>query len=165
MIDKKDFKIGLRFNWDGERIERKEGDNSVTHIFPTGENSYYSITKKDEYPTTFTIAATEGGLIECLDDDAVRSIVMHIDDIAKYAHVAEDRPKSLPLKKLSDIQIVSNYAEDMATMRNVLLQISRWFKNGHKVLPLTLADPFNDECCNALYAYVYELMKKETEDE
>lgn len=165
MIDKKNVKKGLRFNWDGERIEKKESGDNVIHIFPTGEGGHYSISKKSEYPTTFTVVAIDDMLAECMDEDGVRSIVIHIDDIMKFAHVAEYRPKSLPLKSLSDICIVSSYAEDMATTRQVLLQISRWLRTGHKELPFTLAEPFNDECCNTLYAYIVELMKEECKDE
>lgn len=55
-------------------------------------------------------------------------------------------------------------AEDVATMEHVLLQLSRWFKTGHKELPVMKKDPFNNENANCLLNYIYGYMKEETEN-
>ncbi len=72
---------------------------------------------------------------------------------------------SMPIKvDIKDITVTSTYAEDVATMRQVLLQISRWFKTGHKELPFTFMAPFHDEMCNDMYEFIVELMKKESDE-
>lgn len=55
-------------------------------------------------------------------------------------------------------------AEDVATMEHVLLQLSRWFKTGHKELPVIKKDPFNNENANCLLNYICGCMKEETEN-
>lgn len=61
----------------------------------------------------------------------------------------------------SDMCVAFDNAQDVATMRQVLLQISNWFKSEHRSLPLTWESPFNDEICNMAYSVVFQLMKKE----
>ena len=39
-------------------------------------------------------------------------------------------------------------AQDVATMRHVLLQFSNWFRTDFKELPLFLKNPFMDDFCN-----------------
>ncbi len=73
---------------------------------------------------------------------------------------------SVPLKVEYDtVNLALHNAEDVATMRQVLLQISNWFKSKHKTLPFTLKDPFNDDTCNDMYGYIFDLMKDETKEE
>ncbi len=62
-----------------------------------------------------------------------------------------------------NIDSILDNAQDVAVMRYVLLQMSRWFKTDHKELPFTLIDPFHDGVCNDLYGLIFEKMKEETD--
>ena len=64
-------------------------------------------------------------------------------------------------------QVVDN-AQDVATMRYVLLQFYNWFKTDFKALPLISKDPFVDEVCNifasAIYDYMSDISKKQEQE-
>lgn len=59
-------------------------------------------------------------------------------------------------------------AQDVATMRYVLLQFANWFKTGFKVLPLIREDPFYDVTCNiftaAIFNYMSDITKKQKQE-
>lgn len=55
-----------------------------------------------------------------------------------------------------------NNAQDVAVMRNVLLQFSRWFRSGFKELPFLEADPFVDDWCNGMVRDIYGSMSEIT---
>lgn len=71
---------------------------------------------------------------------------------------------SVPLKvEFGESPLALRHAEDVATMRQVLLQITNWFKSNHGELPLILDNSFNDDICNTLLWAVVDFMKKEKE--
>lgn len=73
---------------------------------------------------------------------------------------------SVPLKlEFGESTLALHHAEDVATMRQVLLQITNWFKSNHRELPLILANPFNDDICNTLFWTVVDFMNDEKEGE
>ncbi len=65
----------------------------------------------------------------------------------------------------TDMCVAFDNVQDVATTRQVLLQISNWFKSKHRHLPLTWENPFNDEICNDAYSVVVQFMKDEREEE
>ena len=179
MIKEKDIKVGAKFCWDGERVDAsgigEEFSGYYLHQFGTDERDFsYAISNKSEYPTTFTIVGLDKiGNIECAINDDEMSIVMSKDDIMRFAHIADTESEelddegslSIPLKaEIGEVVLSLHHAEDVATMRQVLLQIINWFKTGHRKLPLTLAEPFNDSVCNDLYGTIFEWMKDEKEE-
>jgi hypothetical protein len=172
MIKEKDIKVGAKFCWDGEKMD-KNNAGTCTHILSTVRNGCYSFANKSEYPTIFTIVEMNDYEAECLVNEGAMSIVMSKDDIMRFAHIADaeeeelddDGSLSIPLKvEFGESTLALHHAEDVATMRQVLLQIVNWFKTGHRKLPLTLAEPFNDSVCNDLYGTIYEWMKDEKEE-
>lgn len=54
-------------------------------------------------------------------------------------------------------------AQDVAVMRQVLLQLSYWLNSGREKVPLTLESPFNDDACNSLYGLVIEKIKEDAD--
>lgn len=181
MIKEKDIKVGAKFCWDGERVNTSEIDKFngyYLHQFDTDATGFsYGLSNKSKYPTTFTIVGLDKiDNIECAINDGEMSIVMGKDDIMHFAHIAsteeeeleeelEEGTLSIPLKvEIGEVILSSHHAEDVATMRQVLLQIMNWFKTGHRKLPLTLAEPFNDSVCNDLYGTIFEWMKDEKEE-
>jgi hypothetical protein len=178
MIKEKDIKVGAKFCWDGERVDAsgigEEFSGYYLHQFGTDERDFsYAFSNKSEYPTTFTIVGLDKiDNIECAINDGEMSIVMGKKDIMRFAHLEDAEPEelhqgslSVPLKvEFGESTLALHHAEDVATMRQVLLQIVNWFKTGHRKLPLTLAEPFNDDVCNELYGTIFEWMKDEKED-
>lgn len=72
---------------------------------------------------------------------------------------------SVPLKvEFGEPTLALRHAEDVATMRQVLLQITNWFKSNHRELPLILDNSFNDDICNTLLWAVVDFMEKEKEE-
>lgn len=63
---------------------------------------------------------------------------------------------------MSLCQILDN-AQDVAVMRQVLLQLSYWLNSGRKKVPLTMESPFNDDVCNSLYGLVIEKIKEDAD--
>ncbi len=55
-----------------------------------------------------------------------------------------------------------NNAQDVAVMRNVLLQFSKWFRTDFKELPFLEADPFVDDWCNGMVRDIYGRMSEIT---
>lgn len=49
-------------------------------------------------------------------------------------------------------------ANDVAVMRNVLLQFSKWLRTDFKELPFMEADPFIDDWCNGMVRDIYDRM-------
>lgn len=178
MIKEKDIKVGAKFCWDGERVNASEIDKFngyYLHQFDTDATGFgYSLSNKSKYPTTFTIVGLDKiDNVECAINDGAMSIVMGKDDIIRFAHLEDAKDEepdeegslSIPLKaEIGEVILSLHHAEDVATMRQVLLQIVNWFKTGHRKLPLTLAEPFNDSVCNDLYGTIFEWMKDEKED-
>lgn len=176
MIKEKDIKVGAKFCWDGEKIVKD--DCACLHQFNAVSGGCYSFLNKSEFPTTFTVAGIDTmGNVECAINDGETSIVMGKDDIMRFAHIAgseeeeleeeldKESTLSIPLKtEIGEVILALHHAEDVATMRQVLLQIMNWFKTGHRKLPLTLAEPFNDSVCNDLYGTIFEWMKDEKEE-
>lgn len=71
----------------------------------------------------------------------------------------------VPVKiEVGESTLALHHAEDVATMRQVLLQISNWFKTDRRKLPLLLAEPFNDDTCNSLLDAIVDWMKDEKEE-
>ena len=177
MIKEKDIKVGAKFCWDGERVESSpigQFNGYYLHMIDTNnELACYTFSNKSKYPTTFTIVGigTEG-FIECAVNEGETSIVMEKNDIIRFAHIADTEAGELKEGSLSvplevgvgEITLSLHHAEDVATMRQVLLQIVHWFKTGHRKLPLTLEEPFNDSICNELYSIIYDWMKDEKEE-
>jgi hypothetical protein len=173
MIEEKDIKVGATFCWDGERIEMKDS-GFYLHLFDVSSGDFcYTFSNKSKYPTSFTIVGIdELDNVECAINDGETSIVMDKGDIMRSATLADVKAKelhkgslSVPLKvEFGESTLALHHAEDVATMRQVLLQIVNWFKTGHRKLPLTLTDPFNDSVCNDLYGTIFEWMKDEKED-
>lgn len=178
MIKEKDIKVGAKFCWDGERVDAsgigEEFSGYYLHQFGTDERDFsYAFSNKSEYPTTFTIVGLDKiDNIECAINDGEMSIVMGKKDIMRFAHLEDAEPEelhqgslSVPLKvEFGESTLALHHAEDVATMRQILLQIMNWFKTGHRKLPLTLRDPFNDDVCNELYGTIFEWMKDEKEE-
>lgn len=179
MIKEKDLNVGAKFCWDEERVDTSSISGYYVHQLCTDIKDYrYILTNKSEHPTTFTIVGIDTmGNVECAINDGETSITMGKMDIMRFAHIAgteeegleekldEESTLSIPLKVGIGEAILSlHHAEDVATMRQVLLQIHHWFKTGHRKLPLTLRDPFNDDVCNELYGAIFELMKDEKEE-
>ncbi len=170
MIKKEDIKIGLEFRWDKERIEVMD-DGRYGHYYETDSIPYF-LTNDSKFPTLFTISTNGGNTVTCSDCASIRVLVIKKDDIAEYAHIESTKEEeldegslSVPSKvKFDDMNLALHHAEDVATMRQILLQISRWFKTGHKELPFTFMAPFHDEMCNDMYEFIVELMKKESDE-
>ena len=170
MIEEKDIKVGVKFCWDGEKMGTDDG--ICLHQFNAASGDGYTFLNKSEHPTTFTIIDIDTmGNVECAINDGETSIVMEKNDIMRSAHIAgteaEELKKgalSVPLKvEIGESTLSLHHAEDVATMRQVLLQITNWFKSNHRELPLILADPFNDDICNTLVWAVVDFMKDEKE--
>lgn len=80
-----------------------------------------------------------------------------IEDVnPKYA---DYKPSDKPCDGLA--KAIDN-ANDVAVMRNVLLQFSRWFRSGFKELPFMEADPFVDDWCNGMVRDIYDRMSEIT---
>ena len=177
MIEEKDIKVGVKFCWDGERVESSpigQFNGYYLHMFDTSYKlACYTFSNKSEYSTTFTIVGISAeGFIECAVNEGETSIVMEKNDIMRFAHIAgteaEELKKgsvSVPLKvEIGESTLSLHHAEDVATMRQVLLQISKWFKTKHRELPFILAEPFNDDVCNSLLDMIVEYMKDGKEE-
>lgn len=178
MIKEKDINVGAKFCWDGERVDTGSISGYYEHQLCTDIKDYrYILINKSKYPTTFTIVGLDKiGNVECAISDGEKSIVMKKADIMRFAHIAGTEEEeleeelhegslSVPLKvEFGESTLALHHAEDVATMRQVLLQIMNWFKTGHRKLPLTLRDPFNDSACNDLYSAIFEWMKDEKEE-
>lgn len=175
MIKEKDIKVGTKFCWDGERVDTSSISGYYVHQFCTDIKDYrYILTNKSKYPTTLTIVGLDKiGNVDCAINDGETSIAMGKSDIMRFAHIAgteeeeldEEGSLSIPLKaEIGEVTLSLHHAEDVATMRQVLLQIVNWFKTGRRKLPLTLAEPFNDDVCNELYGTIFEWMKDEKEE-
>ena len=171
MIEEKNIKVGVKFCWDGEKMGMDDG--ICLHQFNAASGDWYTFLNKSEHPTTFTIAGIDTmGNVECAINDGETSIVMEKNDIMRFAHIAgteaEELKKSsatVPLEVgAGEITLSLHHAEDVATMRQVLLEISKWFKTKHRELPLILAEPFNDDTCNSLLEMIVEFMKGEKEE-
>lgn len=177
MIEEKDIKVGVKFCWDGERVESSPIGQFNGYYFHMLDTNYklacYTFSNKSEYPTTFTIVGIDTkGYIECAINDGETSIVMEKNDIMRFAHIADAKAKelhkgslSVPLKvEFGESTLALHHAEDVATMRHVLLEISKWFKTKHRELPFILAEPFNDDVCNSLLDMIVEYVKDEKEE-
>ena len=177
MIKEKDIKVGVKFCWDGERVESSpigQFNGYYLHMIDTNnELACYTFFNKSKYPTTFTIVGINTvGYIECAVNEGETSIVMEKNDIMRFAHIADTEAEELKEGSLSvplevgvgEITLSLHHAEDVATMRHVLLEISKWFKTGHRKLPFILAEPFNDDVCNSLLDMIIEYMKDEKEE-
>lgn len=171
MIEEKNIKVGAKFCWDGEKMGTDDG--ICLHQFNAASGDWYTFLNKSEHPTTFTIAGIDTmGNVECAINDGETSIVMEKNDIMRFAHIAgteagelHEDSATVPLEVgAGEITLSLHHAEDVATMRQVLLQIVHWFKTGHRKLPLTLEEPFNDSICNELYGVIYDWMKDEKEE-
>ena len=171
MIKEKDIKVGVKFCWDGEKMGTDDG--VCLHQFNAASGDWYTFFNKSEQPTTFTIVGIGAdGYIECAINEGETSIVMEKNDIMRFAHIAgteaEELKKgsvSVPLKvEFDESTLALHHAEDVATMRHALLEISKWFKTKHRELPFILAEPFNDDVCNSLLDMIVEYMKDEKEE-
>lgn len=171
MIEEKDIKVGVKFCWDGEKMGTDDG--ICLHQFNAASGDWYTFLNKSEQPTTFTIAGIDTmGNVECAVNEGETSIVMEKNDIMRFAHIAGTEAKelhkgslSVPLKvEFGESTLALHHAEDVATMRHVLLEISKWFKTKHRELPFILAEPFNDDVCNSLLDMIVEYMKDEKEE-
>ena len=171
MIEEKDIKVGVKFCWDGEKMGTDDG--ICLHQFNAASGDWYTFLNKSEHATTFTIVGIDTmGNVECAINEGETSIVMGKNDIMRFAHIADTEAKelhegslSVPLKvEFGELTLVLHHAEDVATMRQVLLEISKWFKTKHRELPLILAEPFNDDVCNSLLDMIVEYMKDEKEE-
>lgn len=175
MIEEKDIKVGATFCWDGERVDKSTTGEEYSHQFDSNcKNAYYAINNKSKYPTSFTIVGIdELGNVECAINEGAKSIVMDKDDIMRSATLADVKAKelhkgslSVPLKvEFGESTLALHHAEDVATMRHALLEISKWFKTKHRELPFILADPFHDDTCNTLLGAIVEWMNDEKEKE
>lgn len=95
------------------------------------------------------------------------------DDIMCSAQPADAKAKelhkgslSIPLKvEFGESTLALHHAEDVATMRHALLEISKWFKTKHRELPFILKNPFNDDICNTLLGEIVEFMEDEEEND
>ena len=171
MIKEKDIKVGAKFCWDGEKMGMDDG--ICLHQFNAASGDWYTFLNKSEQPTTFTIVGIDTmGNIECAINEGETSIVIEKNDIMRFAHIAGTEAKELKEGSLSvplevgagEITLSLHHAEDVATMRQVLLEISKWFKTKHRELPFILAEPFNDDVCNSLLDMIVEYMKDEKEE-
>ena len=171
MIKEKDIKIGAKFCWDGEKMGMDDG--ICLHQFNAASGDWYTFLNKSEQPTTFTIVGIDTmGNIECAINEGETSIVIEKNDIMRFAHIAGTEAEELKEGSLSvplevgagEITLSLHHAEDVATMRQVLLEISKWFKTKHRELPFILAEPFNDDVCNSLLDMIVEYMKDEKEE-
>ena len=171
MIKEKDIKVGVKFCWDGEKMGTDDG--ICLHQFNAANGDWYTFLNKSEHPTTFTIAGIDTmGNVECAVNEGETSIVMEKNDIMRFAHIADTEAEELKEGSLSvplevgvgEIALSLHHAEDVATMRHVLLEISKWFKTGHRKLPFILAEPFNDDVCNSLLDIIIEYMEDEKEE-
>lgn len=170
MIEEKDIKVGATFCWDGERMEKKDS-GFYLHLFDVSSGDFcYAFSNKSKYPTSFTIVGIdELDNVECAINEGAMSIVMDKGDIMRSATLASVKAKelhegslSVPLKvEFGESTLALHHAEDVATMRHALLEISKWFKTGHKELPLILENPFNDDTCNALLGAIVDFMNDE----
>lgn len=179
MIKEKDLNVGAKFCWDEERVDTSSISGYYVHQLCTDIKDYrYILTNKSEHPTTLTIVGLDKiDNVECAINDGETSITMGKRDIMRFAHIAGTEEEeleeeldaegtlSIPLKaEIGEVVLSLHHAEDVATMRQVLLQILHWFKTGHRKLPLTLRDPFNDDVCNELYGMIVDWMKDEKEE-
>ncbi len=177
MIKEKDIKVGTKFCWDGERVNTSEISKLsgyYLHQLDTDVKDFsYAFSSKSKYPTTFTIVGLDKiDNVECAINDGEMSIVMGKDDIMHFAHIAGTEAEelhegslSVPLKvEFGESTLALHHAEDVATMRQVLLQIMNWFKTGHRKLPLILEEPFNDDLCNTLFGAIVDFMNDEKEE-
>lgn len=57
-----------------------------------------------------------------------------------------------------------NNAQDVAVMRNVLLQFYNWFKTGYKEMPLFERDAFADDTCNCFAQLISDYMRDITKE-
>ena len=171
MIKEKDIKVGAKFCWDGEKMGMDDG--ICLHQFNAASGDWYTFLNKSEQPTTFTIVGIDTmGNIECAINEGETSIVIEKNDIMRFAHIAGTEAEELKEGSLSvplevgagEITLSLHHAEDVATMRQVLLEISKWFKTKHRELPFILAEPFNDDVCNSLLDMIVEYMKDEKEE-
>ncbi len=173
MIEEKDIKVGATFCWEGERVEMRDSGFHLHEFAVKGDDFCYTFSNKSKYPTSFTIVGIdELDNVECAINKGAMSIVMDKRDIMRSAQLADKKAKelhkgslSIPLKvEFGESTLALHHAEDVATMRHVLLQIMNWFKTGHRKLPIILKEPFHDDACNTLFGAIFDFMENEKEE-
>lgn len=66
--------------------------------------------------------------------------------------------RELSERALRNLDKSMDNAQDVATMRHVLLQFVNWFKTGYEELPLFVKNPFTDEICNCYAQLITDYM-------
>lgn len=66
--------------------------------------------------------------------------------------------RELSERALRNLDNSMDNAQDVATMRHVLLQFVNWFKTGYEELPLFVKNPFTDEICNCYAQQITDYM-------
>lgn len=135
---------------------RTKGEVSFRTVHPTlsfridNDLSQYSYGfKKPAVPVVFVLPVCKF----C----SLRIEIINNEDNMRYIDFKSEIPETVT-------NIIQN-AEDVATMRHVLLELSSWFKYKHKRLPLIIKEPFNNQDCNNLLEFIVDMMKEEMKDE
>lgn len=66
--------------------------------------------------------------------------------------------RELSERALRNLDNSMDNAQDVATMRYVLLQSYNWFKTGYEELPLFVKNPFTDKICNCYAQIITDYM-------
>lgn len=72
--------------------------------------------------------------------------------------------RELSERALRNLDKSMDKAQDVATMRYVLLQFYNWFRTGCKELPLFAKNPFMDDFCNCFTQQIFDYMKGITKE-
>lgn len=72
--------------------------------------------------------------------------------------------RELSERALRNLDKSMDNAQDVATMRYVLLQFNNWFKTSYMELPLLAKKPFMDDFCNCFTQQIFDYMKGITKE-
>lgn len=72
--------------------------------------------------------------------------------------------RELSERALRNLDKSMDKAQDVATMRYVLLQFYNWFRTGCMELPLFAKNPFMDDFCNCFTQQIFDYMKGITKE-
>lgn len=72
--------------------------------------------------------------------------------------------RELSERALRNLDKSMDNAQDVATMRYVLLQFYNWFKTSYMELPLLAKNPFMDDFCNCFTQQIFDYMKGITKE-
>lgn len=72
--------------------------------------------------------------------------------------------RELSERALRNLDKSMDNAQDVATMRYVLLQFYNWFKTSYMELPLLAKNPFMDDFCNCFTQQIFDYMKDITKE-